>query len=299
MSYSEDRLAVKMKGKWGFIDSLGATVVSPRYSCVFSFHEGVARCVEGEEDELVVFVGMDGEVLFRPPKCSRADVPQRDFHDGLAAISDNGRWGYMNRAGEWVIPPRFDSAGDFSEGLAPIATSGAAGFVDQAGSPHLHGKFLWCWPFSEGLAAVEFEKDLCGYIDRAGQVVVPAQFPRARDFVSGRALVMNMSGDWCYIDRRGAIVIPPVFVYANDFSEGRAAVTYHYGGDFGYIDADGNKVIEDQFGTADQFSHGLALVEKSAGRGTRLYIDRGGRIVWQGRQVPFPDDDLVMPDEAE
>ena len=29
------------------------------------------------------------------------------------AWGENDKMGYINRAGEWVIPPRFDGAGDF------------------------------------------------------------------------------------------------------------------------------------------------------------------------------------------
>lgn len=32
--------------------------------------------------------------------------------------SDNGRWGYVDEDGDWVIEPKFKSAGAFAEGVA-------------------------------------------------------------------------------------------------------------------------------------------------------------------------------------
>lgn len=45
-----------------------------------------------------------------------------DFHEGLAAVSDGSKWGYINTDGTLVIPCRYDIAGSFSEGLAAVAT---------------------------------------------------------------------------------------------------------------------------------------------------------------------------------
>ena len=38
-----------------------------------------------------------------------------------SAQGENGKMGYINRAGEWVIAPQFDSAGDFRGNYASVA----------------------------------------------------------------------------------------------------------------------------------------------------------------------------------
>ena len=295
---SEGRLAVQANGRWGFIDNHGHMRVAPRFYEVSPFQGGAARC-RPEHDEPVVFIGLNGELLFRTPDCGRSD--QGDFSEGLVAISDGGRWGYMDRSGAWVIQPQFESAGQFAGGLAPVATCpGAGAYVDLSGSLHFVGRYLFCATFTEGLAAVEFERNLWGYIDRSGRVIVPGQFSRALPFRSGRALVMNTSGDWCYADHGGAVAIQSVFVNAHEFSEGLAAVTYHYAGEFGYIDTDGRLVIQPQFGSVSQFRHGLADVTSTARLGIRGYIDQSGQFVWKGRDIPIPDNpEILMPDEVD
>ena len=44
-----------------------------------------------------------------------------DFHEGLAAVQQDGKWGYINRMGRMVIKPRWDEAGYFSEGRAFVS----------------------------------------------------------------------------------------------------------------------------------------------------------------------------------
>lgn len=42
------------------------------------------------------------------------------FHDGRATLRRGGLTGYIDRDGNEVIPPRYDSAGDFEKGLAKV-----------------------------------------------------------------------------------------------------------------------------------------------------------------------------------
>jgi hypothetical protein len=42
----------------------------------------------------------------------------------------NGKWGYINEQGEFVIEPCFDKAWDFAaNGLAPVGANGKSGFI--------------------------------------------------------------------------------------------------------------------------------------------------------------------------
>jgi len=55
------------------------------------------------------------------------------FADGLAPAKLNGRWGYLDRNGNFAIPPRFLAAAPFSEGLAATAVAKKV-LIPQAGS---------------------------------------------------------------------------------------------------------------------------------------------------------------------
>lgn len=42
------------------------------------------------------------------------------FNEGLAAVKENGKWGYIDETGETVIPFQYDKAYLFREGLALV-----------------------------------------------------------------------------------------------------------------------------------------------------------------------------------
>lgn len=45
----------------------------------------------------------------------------RQFQEGLAPVKADGKWGYINAAGEMVITPVFEDAYPFNEaGTAPV-----------------------------------------------------------------------------------------------------------------------------------------------------------------------------------
>jgi hypothetical protein len=48
-----------------------------------------------------------------------------------------GRWGYIDRKGEWVINPRFDRASGFSQGLASVGMGKRWGYIDKT------GRYVW------------------------------------------------------------------------------------------------------------------------------------------------------------
>lgn len=43
------------------------------------------------------------------------------FNEGLAPVSINDKWGYIDKTVEIVIKPQFDRASMFNEGLAPVS----------------------------------------------------------------------------------------------------------------------------------------------------------------------------------
>ena len=55
------------------------------------------------------------------------------FSEGLAAVLIKGRWGYIGTKGEWVLPPRYESAFAFRDGLAQVCINGEICIVDRTG----------------------------------------------------------------------------------------------------------------------------------------------------------------------
>jgi len=56
-----------------------------------------------------------------------------DFSEGLAQVELNGKWGYVNKQGEEVVPVKYDYAWSFREGLARVELKGQYSVVDKTG----------------------------------------------------------------------------------------------------------------------------------------------------------------------
>lgn len=204
-----------------------------------------------------------------------------NFSDGLARVKIDGKYGYIDKYGDFVIKPQFDEADDFSEGLASVWISGQnRGYIDKTGrfviQPQFHKD--GAEKFSEGLARV-WVVGTYGYIDNTGRFVIERKFPVASDFYEGLARV-KIGDKLGYIDKGGNVVIDPLFDAAGDFSEGLALFTFSFDGKVGFIDQSGNVIIKPQFDGVSIFREGLAIVKIGDKKG---YVNRNGNILLMGQ----------------
>ena len=119
----------------------------------------------------------------------------RDFHNGIAAVKQDGKWGFIYANGKWMIQPQFDEADDFDDaegsndfgddererdkrpgrdlgtaGLyAMVKLDGRWGYVNRAANDGLVPQFKEAEPFFRGLARVERD-DSFAYVSETGQV---------------------------------------------------------------------------------------------------------------------------------
>jgi tetratricopeptide (TPR) repeat protein len=240
--------------------------------------------------------------------------------DARFRILQDRRWGYVDRDGRVVIPPRFDAADPFSEGLAAVRQGDVLGYVDLAGTLVLVPTFgaagpLVHRPFLNGRAVVK-AGDRLGAIDRAGKLVVPARYTELGDFSDGLALACDGEA-YGWIDRAGQGVLGPAMMggkaarggVATGFDamgmgrnsaflyragRGRLPQEYEDTGNFreglvavriddrwGYVDGSGEPVIPLRFAWAGDFSEGLAPARTD--RVLCGYVDRTGAFAIPAR----------------
>ncbi|MFV1956867.1 MAG: WG repeat-containing protein [bacterium] len=209
----------------------------------------------------------------------------------------DGRSGYIDASGKWVIPPIYEGGGLFSEGLAPVKVGEKWGFINRSGKMVIKPLYESTYGFSKGLALVTIKnsrgRKRDGFIDGKGRMVIPAKYTSAGSFSEGLAVVkvggrryQKDKGRWGYINRKGQLVIKPTFMSASGFSEGLAPVTLN-GRTWGFIDKSGNMVIKPVLGAGGfwsspgSFSEGMSAVNL---RGKLYgYIDKSGRTVIPAR----------------
>jgi hypothetical protein len=116
----------------------------------------------------------------------------------------------INKAGKYLIQPRYWKDFYFIEGLAEISVRSMRRTKDQEGKQTI----VW--------------EEKHGYIDGIGKIVIDLSFDQAFYFSQGLAPVRIgdvLTGKWGFIDKSGHFVINPQFDYAEPFSEGLAPVS--------------------------------------------------------------------------
>lgn len=106
---------VEVEGFWGIIDKNGRFVVTPEYTGIFNFSEGLAAfCTEGEyswlQGEIIGgkwgFINEKNEIIISP-KYHRTE----NFYNGYAIVQiegDNwGNWGVIDKTGKQILPYKY------------------------------------------------------------------------------------------------------------------------------------------------------------------------------------------------
>ena len=186
--FSEGLAAVKTLNGWAYIDTTGKTQIRAQFSWGGQFSEGLAvvQCFPAPGCAITWgYIDKSGTLAMGPWTGTQGGR----FSEGLApavkhrnSLDPYGRWGYIGRQQQVVIPFRFAAAEPFSEGLAAVAVyTGTSqgrdapakwGYIDHRGAIVIKPQYDEAHPFRGGLAQVGIDFKL-GYIDRSGRYVWP------------------------------------------------------------------------------------------------------------------------------
>ncbi len=199
--------------------------------------------------------------------------------ENLFVFRKNGKSGFVNASGEWVIEPKFELAYPFMEGLALVQLDGKSGLIDRNGRQvPLPEDAIEVSTFKGGLAPVTIGGKT-GFINRFGKLVTQPilDFPASSIALPSEGMRMIvMDSLFTFIDSTGKIIRQPGFEYALDFFEGRALVSNQ--GKYGYIDKAGKIAIPMNYDVGWSFSEGLALAGIADGKNFKLsFIDHSGK----------------------
>ncbi len=203
-------------------------------------------------------------------------------------------WGYIDRSGKFVIPPRFDEAYYFASGAASAKLKGKDVVIDRNGkviNKSLSAKYC-CDD-----AIIPFHKDI---YDESGKRVIAqgAKGVEVHRFNQGLAAFRlpvelgvhfyeqffhgetwgKANGTYGYINEQGRIVVPPRYTSAANFKDGIAIVEEALTS--GYLNLSG-KLIDGQMhhSTLTPFNDGVGVFEEN---GTYKFIDKNGAILASG-----------------
>jgi hypothetical protein len=75
--------------------------------------------------------------------------------DDTTAVKVNSKWGYIDKGGNYVISPQFDSSSTFYEGVAVVRVGGKWGYINRAGKYLINPQFETAFPFFDGYFSLD------------------------------------------------------------------------------------------------------------------------------------------------
>jgi WG containing repeat len=151
-----------------------------------------------------VYFDLKNQKLLKPPGYFENISP---FSEGIAGVIKNGKLGFINERGEWVISPRFPNRNNlmpasFYDGVALIEVENKVRFINKQGQ-FITSAFDFARGFDRGVAIVMIGEKY-GLINKQGKFIISPQFkeePRG-NFTSGGMLVKIDNRQQC-INNRG------------------------------------------------------------------------------------------------
>lgn len=103
---ADSLIIVAKNGKRGFVSRFTAKTVIPfQYDAAWSFSDGVAAVCEGDS---VFFIDHDGKPINDKKFFRKRKYDNYAYHANYAAIPLEGKYGLIDRSGNWALLPEYD-----------------------------------------------------------------------------------------------------------------------------------------------------------------------------------------------
>lgn len=187
----------------------------------------------------------------------------------LYLIKENGKYGYINKYGDVIIPSQFDNASAYSffyGDVTVVSTGEKEGLIDRK------GKYI-IDPVYDNLSVLSTDRIIAkteeGYllIDYDGNLVNELQFDEISSSRTGDLIRFNNDGKYGFIDRHGNVVIESQFENCGEIFECNRC-WFIENEKYGFINSEGVKIITPQYANLGShykygFQENLALMSDS------------------------------------
>lgn len=280
---SENLIATKRNGYWGFIDYQGDEAIPYKFDEVSSFVHltsrvkflnGIGTINQFGEwicqpiyDEITIhkegitearlksridLIDHDGNVIFQTYN------KLTPYDGGFIEETAEGKIGFVMRDGRIVKHPIFDEISFTSKDSLLIAREDKyLSLATKSGDRFysLSGRFEEILGISEDLVGIRLD-DKYGFVDLQGRLRIANRYDSVKLFSNGMAAFF-LRGNWGYIDKVEKLRVQPIYDSSFDFINNTAIVIEK--GKYGVIDKDGkylldtkyDKISRNQFGSFD------------------------------------------------
>lgn len=296
---------IKLNDKFGCIDRKGNIVIQPTWDYILQGDKNKQLLVK--KDSLYGFIDSKGQVIVRP-QYQDANL----FSDGLSAVSNGKKYGFINLKGDTVIPFLYDETFmGFNNGLSDVTLNDSCGYIDKQGKIVVPFIYETCYPFMSAYSQVEtfdgdgflidkkgkkYDEDDVnekhrlwvprevypgsfststgqGRMNAKGDTIVPPIYKVTGNFIDHMYIVQDKNKRWGAYNAKGKLTVPCKFDEICHFSEGLAL-----NNKWGLVDKNGRIVVEPIYDYVGRFVNGLAYIETNGKSG---FINKKGQIIIQ------------------
>jgi hypothetical protein len=303
---SQQLAVVKLNDKFGCIDRQGRIVIQPNWDIILQGDKNKQLLVV--KDNLFGFIDSKGQIIIKP-QYQDAEL----FSDGLAAVSNGKKYGFINLEGDTVIPFLYDDTFmGFNNGLGDVRRNDSCGYIDKLGKIIVPLKYTNCYPFLSNYAQVvtfdgnevlidkngkEYDEDEVnkkhrlwvpremypgsfttptgrGRRNDKGDTIVPPNFKATGNLYDNMYIVQDKNDKWGAYNDNGLLIVECKFDEIWHYNEGLA--NFKLNGKWGFVDKKGKIIINPIFEYASAFTNGLAYAEINGKSG---FINKKGTFV--------------------
>lgn len=216
------------------------------------------------------------------------------FSEGLACVYQDGKYGYIDKNGETVLPFVYDQASSFREGVAYFSRGDEYGLIDKEGNVVL--ELTDCdsiSSFREGLAYFSVDGQY-GYMDKNGRIIIEPVYNDAGYFYEGLAVVMK-DGLGGVIGKDGTEILAPEYI---GLSTEDTCIVAQKEDRFIFFDTAGNEVSSGPWDWVSR-NNDIFYIYKDNKRG---FADQYGKLILEPvyEEIrPIPEKELVMVQNEE
>jgi hypothetical protein len=214
-----DRYSVAQDGKFAIMNSNGVFFGTGRYERIEPYSEGKALAQKDQRtktDNHLTWACLDrnGNELFT----LKAEWVTQ-FHNGMAGVFKNNKWGFIDSTGKLVIDYQFDRIHPFQNGVAPVCIKNADKqeewfLIDRIGNAKNNKRYGELSDFKNGIARSLIRGQGYGLIDTKGREILPCMYHRFDGydtqtdwFINEKILVVTIGKEHSYalLDRDGTL----------------------------------------------------------------------------------------------
>lgn len=149
-----------------YINKEGVNIFNQIYADAYVFVNGIAAAKQGSK---WAFINRQGQII------GAMFDEINELSDDIYVVKSNGKYGAVSSSGQVVFEPRFQKLGDFKNGFAYYVEDGKYGFVSKAGHV-FKPEFEWISDFNEGNLAIIKQNNFYGIVNSQATVILSPHY---------------------------------------------------------------------------------------------------------------------------